>query len=85
MTYFDEVRVLIFDNQNRVRSMFLDFWQIVEGGGKGHDFRLFRSFRSFRRIWRIRRDKGIELYYFGHFGHFADFGDFGGAGVTALY
>ena len=33
MTYFDKVRVVIFEHQNRVRSMFLEFLLIVEGGG----------------------------------------------------
>jgi len=30
LTYFDEVRVLIFDNQNRVCSMCLEFLLKVE-------------------------------------------------------
>ena len=30
---FDKVRVLDFAHQNRVRSMFMEFFEIVEGGG----------------------------------------------------
>ena len=33
LTYFDKVRVLIFAHLNKVRSMFMDFLLIVEGGG----------------------------------------------------
>ena len=33
LTFFDKVRVLIFTQQSRVRSMFLEFLEIVEGGG----------------------------------------------------
>ena len=33
LTYFDKVRVVIRAHQNRVRSMFLEFLLIVEGGG----------------------------------------------------
>ena len=32
MTFFDKVRVLIFAHQSRVRSMFLEFLESVEGG-----------------------------------------------------
>ena len=32
LTFFDKLRVLIFAHQNRVRSMFLKFLWIVEGG-----------------------------------------------------
>ena len=30
--FFDKVHVLIFAHQNRVRSIFFEFLQIVEGG-----------------------------------------------------
>ena len=30
---FDKVRVLDFAHQNRVRSMFMEFLEILEGGG----------------------------------------------------
>ena len=30
---FDKVHVLILAHQNRVRSMFMEFFEIVEGGG----------------------------------------------------
>ena len=33
LTYFDKVRVVNFAHENRVRSMFLEFLLIVEGGG----------------------------------------------------
>ena len=33
MTFFDKVRVLIFAHQNGVRSIFLEFLEIVEEGG----------------------------------------------------
>ena len=33
LTFLDKVRVLIFAHQNRVRSMFLAFFEIVEEGG----------------------------------------------------
>ena len=33
MTIFEKVRVLIFAHQNTVRSMFMEFLLIVEGGG----------------------------------------------------
>ena len=33
LTFLDRVHVLIFAHQNRVRSMFLEFLEIVEGGG----------------------------------------------------
>ena len=33
MTFFEKVRVLIFVHLNRVRSMIVEFLQIVEGGG----------------------------------------------------
>ena len=33
LTFSDNVRVVILANQNRVRSMFLEFLLIVEGGG----------------------------------------------------
>ena len=42
MTYFDKVRVVIFAHENRVRSMFLEFLLIVEGG-RTTDKRIFEG------------------------------------------
>ena len=44
MTFFDEVRVLIFAHQNRVRSIFLVFLWIIEGGGNQPRYQFFWSF-----------------------------------------
>ena len=35
MTFLEKLRVFIFAHQNRVRSMFLEFLEIVEGGTPG--------------------------------------------------
>ena len=41
MTYFDKVRVVICNHKNRARSLFLEFFFIVEGG-RTHNKRILR-------------------------------------------
>ena len=71
MTYFDKVRVVIFANQNRVRSMFLEFLLIVDGGGRGPLINVFHlvNFDVFRQSshFNFRRSKQSSFYVFGVF------------------
>ena len=53
MGLFDKVGVLIFDPQNRVRSMFFEFFLIVEGGGSMVNVFLKVYFDVFRQTWRF--------------------------------
>ena len=69
MTFSDKIRVLIFADQNRVRSMFLEFLLIVEGGGSLINVFLRVYFDVFRQSLRFnfRRLKQSSFYVFGVF------------------
>ena len=65
MTYFDKQRVIIFAHQNRVRSMFLVFLYIVEGGTPDNVFLrvYFDVFRQSSCI-NFRPSKQSSFYVF---------------------
>ena len=69
MTFFDKVRVLIFPRQNRVRSMFLQFLYIVEGGGPLINVLLRVYFDVFRQSLRFEfcLSKQSSFYVFAVF------------------
>ena len=68
MTFFDKVRVLIFAHQNRLRSIFLEFLYIVEGGALRNVFLrvYFDVFRQSSRF-NFRPSKQGSFYVFGVF------------------
>ena len=67
--FFEKLRVLIFAHQNTVRSMFLEFLQIVEGGGPRINIFLMVYFDVFRQSSRLnfRTSKQSSLYLLGVF------------------
>ena len=71
MTFSDKVRVVILAQQNRVRSMFLEFLLIVEGGGIPDKRILEGVFDVFRQSSRcnFRPSKQSSFYVFGVFVH----------------
>ena len=64
LTFFDKVSVLIFAHPNRVRSIFLEFLEIVEGGNRA---RYLCNWSFYRHIYVLGVFIGIiggtPLYY----------------------